>query len=298
MIFPIYFLLFIFSFPIEKKFDQLICVSATPGPYELQHADNVVEQIIRPTGLLDPEIFVRPVQGQVDDLLSELNKVIKEGGRALVTTLTKKMAENLSEYLQQHGVKTTYLHSEIKTMERMEIINALRSGETDVVVGINLLREGLDLPEVKLVAILDADKEGFLRSEGALIQTIGRAARNAEARVIMYADTITGSMQRAIDETNRRREIQMAYNKSHGIVPKTIIKKITNTITVSSKVEKEIMMDEKAKHNLIAELEKKLDAAVKELDFEAAIELRDQILELKGQKLENKKTGKRQWKRQ
>ncbi len=278
----------------EKRFDQLICVSATPGPYEMEHADNVVEQIIRPTGLLDPEIIVRPVNGQVDDLLSELNKTIATGGRALVTTLTKKMAESLSQYLVEHGVKTTYLHSEIKTMERMEIINSLRSGECDVIVGINLLREGLDLPEVKLVAILDADKEGFLRSEGALIQTIGRAARNAEARVIMYGDVVTGSMQRAIDETNRRRAIQKKYNEEHGIIPKTIIKNISNTITISSKITEEKKLDEKEKKRAIEQLEKQLEAAVKELDFEAAIEIRDQLLSLKGEKLD-KKVG-RTWK--
>lgn len=279
----------------EKKFDQLICVSATPGPYEMKHADNVVEQIIRPTGLLDPEIFVRPVKGQVDDLLSELNKTIASGGRALVTTLTKKMAENLSKYLEEHGVKTTYLHSEIKTMERMEIINSLRTGECDVIVGINLLREGLDLPEVKLVAILDADKEGFLRSEGALIQTIGRAARNAEAKVIMYGDTITDSMKRAIDETNRRREIQKRYNKERNIVPKTIVKDIHNTIKVSSKITESQKIGEKEKKQLVEKLEKELEAAVKELDFESAIELRDKIIELKGEKNTYKKEGRNKW---
>lgn len=279
----------------EKKFDQLICVSATPGSYEMKHADNVVEQIIRPTGLLDPEIFVRPVKGQVDDLLSELNKTIASGGRALVTTLTKKMAENLSKYLEEHGVKTTYLHSEIKTMERMEIINSLRTGECDVIVGINLLREGLDLPEVKLVAILDADKEGFLRSEGALIQTIGRAARNAEAKVIMYGDTITDSMKRAIDETNRRREIQKRYNKERNIVPKTIVKDIHNTIKVSSKITESQKIGEKEKKQLVEKLEKELEAAVKELDFESAIELRDKIIELKGEKNTYKKEGRNKW---
>lgn len=279
----------------EKKFDQLICVSATPGPYEMKHADNVVEQIIRPTGLLDPEIFVRPVKGQVDDLLSELNKTIASGGRALVTTLTKKMAENLSKYLEEHGVKTTYLHSEIKTMERMEIINSLRTGECDVIVGINLLREGLDLPEVKLVAILDADKEGFLRSEGALIQTIGRAARNAEAKVVMYGDSITDSMKRAIDETNRRREIQKRYNKEHNIVPKTIVKDIHNTIKVSSKITESQKIGEKEKKQLVEKLEKELEAAVKELDFESAIELRDKIIELKGEKNTYKKEGRNKW---
>ena len=281
----------------EKKFDQLICVSATPGKYELEHADNVAEQIIRPTGLLDPEIFVRPVQGQVDDLLSELNKTIAEGGRALVTTLTKKMAENLSAYLDEHGIKTTYLHSEIKTMERMEIINSLRKGECDVIVGINLLREGLDMPEVKLVAILDADKEGFLRSEGALIQTIGRAARNAESKVIMYGDQVTDSMKRAIDETNRRRSIQMAYNKKHGIVPKTIIKEIHSTLTVSSKVEENKKLGEKEKEKLIKELEAQLENVVHDLDFEKAIEIRDEILKLKGETINKNKFTGGKWKK-
>lgn len=280
----------------EKKIDQIIYVSATPGPYEMSVTDNTAEQIIRPTGLLDPVIEVKPVQGQVDDLLSELNKTIASGGRALVTTLTKKMAEKLSEYLENYGIKTTYLHSEIKTMERVEIINKLRSGECDVIVGINLLREGLDIPEVKLVAILDADKEGFLRSEGALIQTIGRAARNAESKVIMYGDTITASMKRAIDETNRRREIQQRYNKEHGIVPKTIIKDIKNTLLITSKVEEENKLSEKEKKDLIVKLEKELELAVKDLDFEKAIELRDKIIELKGEPKVQKKTGGK-WKK-
>ena len=265
----------------EKKFDQLICVSATPGPYEMEHADNVVEQIIRPTGLLDPEVIVKPVSGQVDDLLSELNKTIADGERALVTTLTKKMAENLSAYLEQYGIKTQYLHSEIKTMERMEILNSLRRGDCDVIVGINLLREGLDLPEVKLVAILDADKEGFLRSEGALIQTIGRAARNAEAKVIMYGDVVTQSMKRAIDETNRRRAIQQAYNDKHGIVPKTIIKEIKDSILITSKINDTKKLTEQEKKKEIERLEKDLEFAVKDLDFETAITLRDKIIELK-----------------
>ncbi|MBQ7466544.1 MAG: excinuclease ABC subunit UvrB [Clostridia bacterium] len=281
----------------EKKVDQLICVSATPGPYEMEHADNVAEQIIRPTGLLDPEIVVKPVKGQVDDLLGELNKTIATGGRALVTTLTKKMAENLSAYLEEHGIKTTYLHSEIKTMERMEIINSLRSGQCDVIVGINLLREGLDMPEVKLVAILDADKEGFLRSEGALIQTIGRAARNAEGRVIMYGDVITGSMQRAIDETNRRRKIQQEYNKKHGITPKTIIKEVKDTLTISKKLSDKDTLSEKERKLQIQEIEKQLEMVVKDLDFEKAIILRDRLLELKGEAPVKKQNTGGKWKR-
>lgn len=277
----------------EKKYDQLICVSATPGKYEMEITDNTVEQIIRPTGLLDPEITVKPVNGQVDDLLGELNLTIASGGRALVTTLTKKMAENLSVYLEEHGIKTAYLHSEIKTMERMEIINSLRTGEVDVIVGINLLREGLDMPEVKLVAILDADKEGFLRSEGALIQTIGRAARNAEAKVIMYGDVITDSMKRAIDETNRRRALQQEYNKKHGITPKTIVKEIHSSIGITSKVTGEVKLSEAQKNELIKQLESDLEKAVKELDFETAITLRDRLIELKGQAKIHKKVGKK-----
>ena len=265
----------------EKKIDQMICVSATPGPYEMQRQDNIAEQIIRPTGLLDPEVEVRPTKNQMDDLISQLNKTIKSGGRALVTTLTKKMAESLGEYLTKNGIKSTYLHSEIKTMERIEIINSLRSGEVDVVVGINLLREGLDLPEVKLVAILDADKEGFLRSEGSLIQTIGRAARNSEGHVVMYADIITDSMRRAIDETNRRRSIQMAYNKEHGITPKTIIKDIKNTLQISKKVEDN--SESVRKENIpkqIENLKAMMKVASNNLDFEEAIRLRDEIAKL------------------
>ena len=265
----------------EKKIDQMICVSATPGPYEMQRQDNIAEQIIRPTGLLDPEVEVRPTKNQMDDLISELNKTIKSGGRALVTTLTKKMAESLGQYLTKNGIKSTYLHSEIKTMERIEIINSLRSGEVDVIVGINLLREGLDLPEVKLVAILDADKEGFLRSEGSLIQTIGRAARNSEGHVVMYADTITESMRRAIDETNRRRAIQMAYNKEHNITPKTIIKEIKNTLQISKKVADS--SDKIKKENIpkqIENLKAMMKVASSNLDFEEAIRLRDEIAKL------------------
>ena len=261
----------------EKKIDQLICVSATPGPYEMKMQDNIAEQIIRPTGLLDPEIEVKPTKGQIDDLISELNKTIASGGRALVTTLTKKMAENLGTYLTENGIKSTYLHSEIKTMERIEIINSLRSGEIDVIVGINLLREGLDLPEVKLVAILDADKEGFLRSEGSLIQTIGRAARNSEGRVIMYADVMTDSMKKAIDETNRRREIQMEYNKKHNITPKTI----KNTLQISTKVEDNVKAVKKENiPKMIENLKAMMKVASANLDFERAIELRDEIAKL------------------
>ncbi len=265
----------------DKKYHQIICVSATPGVYEMEHQDNVVEQIIRPTGLLDPEVVVKPVKNQVDDLIGELNKTIESGGRCLVTTLTKKMAEQLSKYLSEVGIKTTYLHSEIKAMDRIAVINELRSGESDVLVGINLLREGLDLPEVNLVAILDADKEGFLRSTGALIQTIGRAARNAEGRVVMYADVMTDSLKKAIDETNRRREIQKAYNKEHGIVPKTIIKDIVNTLKITNKESDVASMKPEELIRQIESLTALMNVAVKSLDFEKAIELRDKIEELK-----------------
>ena len=208
----------------DERVPQLICVSATPAPYELEQAGQVVEQLIRPTGLLDPPVSVRPTKGQIDDLLSEIRTVTKAGGRVLVTTLTKRMAESLTDYLKENNVKVRYMHSDIDTLERIDIVNGLRSGEFDVLCGINLLREGLDLPEVRLVAILDADKEGFLRSETSLVQTIGRAARNAEGRVIMYADEMTGSMQRAIGETERRRAIQQKYNEEHHITPRTIVK--------------------------------------------------------------------------
>jgi len=261
----------------EQRFSQLICVSATPGPYEKERADNVVEQIIRPTGLLDPKIEVRPTKGQIEDLMGEIEKVRANGGRVLVTTLTKKMAESLSSYLAEHKIKVTYLHSEIKTLERMEIINSLRRGEVDVLIGINLLREGLDIPEVELVAILDADKEGFLRSEGALVQTIGRAARNQNGHVLMYADTITESMEKAISETNRRRGIQEEYNKKYGIIPKTIKKEIQEGITVKKKL---VISDEIAVENIpktIETLRAQMRVAAKELDFEKAIELREQI---------------------
>ena len=267
----------------NQRFTQMICVSATPAPYEMSEAGQVVEQLIRPTGLVDPPIFVRPVDGQVDDLIGELNNTIKSGGRALVTTLTKKMAESLTEYLKEHGFKVNYMHTDIKTLERLDLITDLRNGDFDVLVGINLLREGLDLPEVKLVAILDADKEGFLRSDTSLIQTVGRAARNSESRVIMYADTITGSMARAIDETNRRRAVQMQYNKEHGIIPKTIQKKIVNTIEITKKVDEKTEKQPKGL-DLTKEIERLtgiMKVAAANLDFETAITLRDEIARLK-----------------
>lgn len=265
----------------DARIPQLICVSATPAPYELEQSGNTVEQLIRPTGLLDPEVEVRPTKGQIDDLLGEINKVIASQGRVLVTTMTKRMAESLTDYLKEHSLKVKYMHSDIDALERIDIINGLRSGEFDVLCGINLLREGLDLPEVKLVAILDADKEGFLRSETALVQTIGRAARNAEGRVIMYADTITGSMKRAIDETQRRRKIQDEYNKAHGITPKTIIKEVKSTIGITGK--KKVGDDIKAA-DIPAEIEKLkalMVVASAQLDFERAIEIRDTINGLK-----------------
>ena len=277
----------------QSQRGQAIYVSATPSDYELKEADQVVEQIIRPTGLLDPQIEIRPIQGQIDDLLGEIHKVTKGGERVLVTTLTKKMAEDLTEYLTTAGVRVRYLHSDIVTIERAEIIHDLRAGVFDVLVGINLLREGLDLPEVSLIAILDADKEGFLRSDTAMIQTIGRAARNAHGRVIMYADRMTGSMQRAIDETNRRREKQEAYNQAHGITPKTIEKKVVNLIKLT-KVEEEDLgknynakalkkMSKQVLTKEVHSLETKMKAAAKELDFERAAEYRDRIILLKGE---------------
>ena len=262
----------------DNRIGQLICVSATPGQYELEHAGQVVEQIIRPTGLVDPEIEVRKTKGQIDDLMGEIFKTVETGGRVLVTTLTKRMAEDLTTFFMEHGIKVKYLHSEIDTLERIEIINGLRAGEFDVIVGINLLREGLDLPEVKLVAILDADKEGFLRSDTSLIQIIGRAARNAEARVIMYADNITDSMRRAIDVTERRRKLQTEYNKAHNITPKTIIKEIKNTIEITKKVDAD-PKDLKDK-DLRAEIDRVkglMQVASKNLEFEKAIELREQL---------------------
>ncbi len=267
----------------DSRIRQMVCVSATPAQFELDRADEVAEQLIRPTGLLDPEIEVRPVDGQIDDLIGEIKKVTDRKGRVLVTTLTKKMAENLTEYLKEVGVKVRYMHSDIDTLERIDIVGALRSGEFDVLVGINLLREGLDLPEVELVAILDADKEGFLRSEQALIQTIGRAARNDKGRVVMYADVITDSMKKAIDETNRRRKIQDDYNKAHGIVPKTIERKFTNTLEITKKKVKDTKLSPK---DLISEIERLkglMKAASAELDFERAIKLRDEMNELKKQ---------------
>ena len=269
----------------EQKWHQMIAVSATPGPYELQRQDNIAEQIIRPTGLLDPEIEVRPTKGQMDNIMDELNKNIAAGGRTLITTLTKNMAEKLTDYLKEQGFKVSYLHSEVKTMERLEIINKLRKGVVDIVVGINLLREGLDMPEVRRVLILDADKEGFLRSEGALIQTIGRAARNAEGKVILYADVITESMQKAISETQRRRALQDAYNKKHGITPKTIMKPIQNTLSITTKEEKSY--DAKNVRKQIETIKAMLKVAVNNLDFEQAIELRDQLQALTNE--QNKK---------
>ena len=265
----------------DARVPQLICVSATPAPYELEQAGQKVEQLIRPTGLLDPEISVRPTKGQIDDLLSEIHTVVKDGGRVLITTLTKKMAEELTDYLKEHSVKVKYMHSDIDTLERIDIVNGLRLGEFDVLCGINLLREGLDLPEVKLVAILDADKEGFLRSDTALIQTIGRAARNSEGRVIMYADTITDSMKRAIGETERRRRIQNEYNKAHGIIPKTIIKEVKSTLNITKKKAEGEDIKLKDIPEEIEKLKALMKVASAQLDFERAIEIRDKIGELK-----------------
>ncbi len=273
----------------ESKIDQMLFVSATPGKYEAEHELLRAEQIIRPTGLLDPEVIVKPVKGQIDDLLSEINKEIENGNKVLVTTLTKKMAEDLTDFLKEAGIRVRYLHSDIAALERTEIIRDMRLDVFDVLVGINLLREGLDIPEISLVAILDADKEGFLRSETSLIQTIGRASRNAQGHVIMYADTITKSMRVAIDETNRRRSIQMAYNEEHGITPTTIKKAVRDLISitkeatqVSAKLEKDPESMTKAEiEKLIAKVEKQMRKAAADLDFESAADLRDQMIELK-----------------
>ncbi|MED4850935.1 excinuclease ABC subunit UvrB [Caldifermentibacillus hisashii] len=277
----------------EKHINQIIYVSATPGPYELEHCPTVVEQIIRPTGLLDPIIEVRPIKGQIDDLIGEIQERIRKNERVLVTTLTKKMSEDLTDYLKEIGIKVQYLHSEVKTLERIEIIRDLRLGKYDVIVGINLLREGLDIPEVSLVAILDADKEGFLRSERSLIQTIGRAARNANGKVIMYADQITRSMNFAINETKRRRQIQEEYNRKHGITPKTIQKEIHDVIraTIAAEEQEEYSttdkygkLSKKEREKLIQKLEVEMKEAAKALDFERAAELRDLVLELKAER--------------
>ena len=272
-----------------ERIHQRVYVSATPGEYERERAGQIVEQIIRPTGLLDPEIFVRPIEGQIDDLMGEINEKIRMGQRSLVTTLTKKMAEDLSAYLTGSGIRCRYMHHDIGTIERMEIIRDLRLGEFDVLVGINLLREGLDIPEVGLVAILDADKEGFLRSETSLIQTVGRAARNADSKVIMYADTITPSMRACIDETARRREKQMAYNRLHGIEPKTIVKSVRDLIEISTDAvtaskANGVKMTDRERRELISQLEDKMKKAAAMLEYEIAAQLRDEIIRLRGEK--------------
>ena len=271
----------------ERKLNQVVFVSATPSKYEAEHSENVAEQIIRPTGLLDPEVIVKPIKGQIDDLYSEIINTIEKGFRVLVTTLTKKMAEDLTKYFKDLGIKVTYLHSDIDTIERMKIIRDLRKGEVDVLVGINLLREGLDIPEVALVAILDADKEGFLRSETSLIQTIGRAARNSESKVIMYGDNITNSMEKAISETNRRRKIQMEYNEKHNITPKTVMKDIREIIEISTVAEETVEYNAEDKHRgmdlpaYINKLEEEMKQAAKDLQFERAAQLRDEIIKFK-----------------
>ena len=274
----------------ESKIDQMMFVSATPGPYEADHEMLRAEQIIRPTGLLDPKVEVRPVEGQIDDLISEVNKETAKGNKVMITTLTKKMAEDLTNYMREVGIRVRYLHSDVDTLERMEIIRDMRMNVFDVLVGINLLREGLDIPEITLVAILDADKEGFLRSETSLIQTIGRAARNADGHVIMYADTITDSMARALDETNRRRKIQEEYNEAHGITPQTIRKAVRDLISISKEVKKEDTiyaekdlesMSRKELEKLAVQIQKKMKAAAAELNFEEAVVLRDQMIEVK-----------------
>ncbi|MDU1021206.1 MAG: excinuclease ABC subunit UvrB, partial [Lactobacillus paragasseri] len=284
----------------EKHVNQIMYVSATPGDYELNQTDHKVEQIIRPTGLLDPEIEVRPIKGQIDDLVGEINKRIDRDERVFVTTLTKKMAEDLTDYLKDLGIKVRYLHSDIKTLERLEIIRDLRLGKFDVLIGINLLREGIDVPEVSLVAILDADKEGFLRSTRPLVQTIGRAARNSNGKVIMYADSITDSMREAIDATERRRSLQMKFNKEHGITPKTIVKPIRDVISITKdsdeKENKESFADlnfdeltKKQKQTMIKTLTAQMQEAAKKLDFEEAANLRDAIMDLQKQVHEKKK---------
>ncbi len=265
----------------EARVPQAVFVSATPGPYEREHSGQIVEQIIRPTGLLDPPVEIRPVQGQVDDLLGQINTTLDAGGRVLVTTLTKKMAESLTDYLAERKIKVRYLHSDIDTLDRVQIINELRQGEFDVLVGINLLREGLDIPEVQLVAILDADKEGFLRSSWALIQTIGRAARNANSRVIMYADVMTDSINVAVNETQRRRQIQQEYNTLHSITPKTIIKPIKNTLNITKKANRSDKMSKGEVRKEIVKLTELMNNASINLDFETAIKLRDEIKYLK-----------------
>ena len=265
----------------DARVPQMICVSATPAPYELEQAGQRVEQLIRPTGLLDPMVEIKPTRGQIDDLLSEIRKTVDGGGRVLITTLTKKMSEELTDYLKEHSVKVKYMHSDIDTLERVDIVNGLRKGDFDVLCGINLLREGLDLPEVKLVAILDADKEGFLRSETSLIQTIGRAARNSEGRVIMYADAMTDSMKRAIGETERRRRIQDEYNKAHDITPKTIIKDVKSTLNITKKKSAGDDLELKDIPDEIEKLKALMKVASGQLDFERAIEIRETIAQLK-----------------
>ena len=273
----------------QTKIHQAVYVSATPAEFERSRAGQIVQQVIRPTGLLDPLVEVRPVEDQIDDLIGECNAVIARNERVLVTTLTKKMAEDLTSYLQKAGIRVRYMHSDVAALERMEILRDLRMAKFDVLVGINLLREGLDLPEVSLVAILDADKEGFLRSETSLIQTIGRAARNAEGRVIMYADKITPAMRAAIDETERRRAIQDAYNKAHGIVPKTIVKDVRELIEITqaegeATKKNGVKMTKAEREREIAKLEKEMRAAARMMEYEYAAVLRDRIIELRGEK--------------